>query len=135
MIFNSKATSSFYSSHARTRPLLSREPVTRNLVTPLLTDCRPLKRIRCWGIMLNRASRKQGWVLKQRLNHVWSRIRDPWRRWVLKQGLNYVKSRIREASAQVHPESPPRPKTYSKTVAFVLSASFAVSRGGCISKG
>ena len=51
MIFNSEARSRFYSIHARTRPLLSREPVTRNLVTaPLLTDCRPLKRIRCWGI-------------------------------------------------------------------------------------
>ena len=114
MIFNSKARSSFYSSHAGTRPLLSWEPVTRNLVTALLlADCRPLKRIRCWGTMLNRASRKHGWVLKQGLHHLWWRIRDPWRRWVLEQGLNYVKSRIREASLQAHPESPPRPKTYS----------------------
>ena len=77
VIFNSQAKSSFYSSHARTRRLLSREPVARNLVTaPLLTDCRPLTRIRCWGIMLHGASRKEGWVLKQGLNHVWSRIRD-----------------------------------------------------------
>ena len=30
MISNSKARSSFYSNHARTRPLLSREPVARN---------------------------------------------------------------------------------------------------------
>ena len=63
--------------------------------------------------MLNRASRKQGRVLKQGLNHAKSRIRDPWRRWVLKQGLNYDKSRIKEAAAQAHPESPPHPKTYS----------------------
>ena len=48
--YNSKARSSFYSIHASTRPLPSREPVTRNLVTaPLLTHCRPRKRIRCWG--------------------------------------------------------------------------------------
>ena len=47
---------------------------------------------------------------------------------MLKQGLNYVKSRIREAAAQAHPESPPRPKTYSWTAAFVLRASFAVAK-------
>ena len=47
---------------------------------------------------------------------------------MLKQGLNYVKSGIRAAFAQAHPESLPRPKTYSWTAAFVLSASFAVSK-------
>ena len=45
---------------------------------------------------------------------------------MLKLELNYVKSRIREAAAQAHPESPPRPTTYSWTAAFVLGASFAV---------
>ena len=67
---------------------------------------------------------------KQGLNHAKSRNRDAWKRWVLKQGLNYVKSRIREAAAQAHPESPPRPKTYSWTAAIVLRASFAVSKAG-----
>ena len=70
-------------------------------------------------------------MLKQGLNHAKLRIRDAWKRWVLKQGLNYVKSRsgkqgwvleqglnhaksrVREAAAQAHPESLPRPKTYS----------------------
>ena len=52
-------------------------------------------------------------MLKQGLNHVSSRIRDPWSRWVLKQGLNDVESRIGEAAARAHPESLPRPKTYS----------------------
>ena len=47
---------------------------------------------------------------------------------MLKKGLNYVKSPIREAAAQAHPESPPRPKTYSWTAAFVLRASFAVAK-------
>ena len=47
---------------------------------------------------------------------------------MLKQELNYVKSRIREAAAQAHPESPPRPKTYSWTAAFVLRASFAAAK-------
>ena len=47
-----------------------------------------------------------------------------------KQGLNYVKSRIREAAAQAHPESPLHPNTYSWTAAFVLRASFAVSKAG-----
>ena len=47
--------------------------------------------------MLSRASGRKGWVLKQGLKDVWSRIRDAWKRWVLKQGLNYVTSRIREA--------------------------------------
>ena len=75
-------------------------------------------------------SGKQGWVLKQGLNHAKSRIRDAWKRWVLKQGLNCVKSRIREAAAQAQAESPPRPKTYSWTAAFVLRASFAVSKAG-----
>ena len=49
---------------------------------------------------------------------------------MLKQGLNYVKSHIREAAAQAHPESPPRPKTYSWTAAFVFRASFAVGKAG-----
>ena len=80
--------------------------------------------------MLSRASGKQGWVLKQGLNHAKSRIRDAWKRWVLQQGLNYVEARIREAAAQVHAESPPRPKTYSWTAAFGLRASFAVSKAG-----
>ena len=51
-----------------------------------------------------------------------------WKGWVLKQGLNSVKSRIREAAAQAHPESRPRPKTYSWTAAFVLRAPFAVAK-------
>ena len=80
--------------------------------------------------MLSRASGKQGWVLKQGLNHAISRIRDSWKRWVLKQGLNYVKTFIREAAAQAHAESPPHPKTYSWTAAFVLRASFAVGKAG-----
>ena len=46
--------------------------------------------------MLSRAAAKQGWVRKQGLNYVKSRIRDAWKRWVLKQGLNHAKSRIRE---------------------------------------
>ena len=75
-------------------------------------------------------SGKQGWVLKQGLNHAKSRIRDAWKRWVLKQGLNCVKSRIREAVAQARAESRQRPKTYSWTAAFVLRASFAVSKAG-----
>ena len=49
---------------------------------------------------------------------------------MLKQGLNYVEARIREAAAQAHAESPPRPKTYSWTAAFVLHASFAVGKAG-----
>ena len=49
---------------------------------------------------------------------------------MLKQGLNYVEVRIREAAAQAHAESPPSPKTYSWTVAFVLRASFAVGKAG-----
>ena len=44
-------------------------------------------------IMSSRTSGKQGWVLKQGLNHAKSRIRDAWKRWVLKQGLNYVAHR------------------------------------------
>ena len=47
---------------------------------------------------------------------------------MLKQGLNYVKSRVREVAGQAHPESLPRPKTYSWTAAFVLRASFAVAK-------
>ena len=69
-------------------------------------------------------------MLKQGLNHAKSRIRDAWKTWVLKQGLNYVKSRIREAAALAQAESPPRPNTYSWTAAFVLRASFAVSKAG-----
>ena len=57
-----------------------------------------------------------------------SRASGGMERWVLKQGLDYVKSRIREAAPQAHPESPPRPKTYSWTAAFVLRASFAVNK-------
>ena len=53
---------------------------------------------------------------------------------MLKQGLNYVKSRIREAAAQAHSESPPRPEPYSWTAAFVLRASFAVSKAGVCAK-
>ena len=68
--------------------------------------------------MLSRAAAKQGWVRKQGLNYVKSRIRDAWKRWVLKQGLHYVKTPIREADAQAHAESPPRPKTYSWTATF-----------------
>ena len=49
---------------------------------------------------------------------------------MLKQGLNYVKSRIREAAAQARAESPPSPKTYSWTAAFVLRVSFAVGKAG-----
>ena len=45
-----------------------------------------------------------------------------------KQGLNCVKSRIREAAAQAQAESRPRPKTCSWTAAFVLRASFAVTK-------
>ena len=44
--------------------------------------------------------------------------------------MKYVKSPIREAAAQAHAESPPRPKTYSWTAAFVLRASFAVGKAG-----
>ena len=47
-------------------------------------------------------------------------------RWVLKQGLNHAKSRIREAAAQAHTESPP--------AAFLLRASFAVSKAGVVLK-
>ena len=50
------------------------------------------------------------------------------RGWVLKQGLNCVKSRISKAAAQTQAESRPRPKTYSCTAAFVLRASFAVGK-------
>ena len=50
--------------------------------------------------------------------------------WVLKQGLNHVKSCRREAAAQAQAESRPRPKTYSWTAAFVLRASFAVGKAG-----
>ena len=53
---------------------------------------------------------------------------------MLKQGLNDVKSRIREAAAQAHSESPPRPEPYSWTAAFVLRASFAVSKAGVCAK-
>ena len=70
--------------------------------------------------MLSRASEKLRWVLKQRLKHTKSHIRDAWKGWVLKQGLNYVKSRIREVAAQSHTESPP--------AAFLLRASLAVSK-------
>ena len=49
---------------------------------------------------------------------------------MLEQGLNYVKSRISEAAAQAQAESRPRPKTHSWTAAFVLRASFAVSKAG-----
>ena len=72
--------------------------------------------------MLSRASGEQRQVLKQGLNHAKSRIKEAWKRWALKQGLNYVRSRIREAAAQAHTESPP--------AAFLLSASFAVSKAG-----
>ena len=157
-------------TRAHVRPLLSREPVTRNLVTaPLLTDCRPLERIRCWGIFMDCCVRapcvlrrsqmcRLRFDLRTRKNrvpatHTWNFPRaqrdimraktaavshrkhmdlssfaqrhvsaKPWKRWVLKQGLNYVKSRIRER---------PRPKPYSWTAAFVLRASFAVSKAGC----
>ena len=37
---------------------------------------------------------------------------------------------IREAAVQVRRESPPRPKIYSWTAAFVLHASFSVSKAG-----
>ena len=73
---------------------------------------------------------KQGWVPKQGLNHAKSRNRDAWKRWVPKQGLNYVKPRIGEAAAQAQAESRPRPNTCSRTAAFVLRASFAVSKAG-----
>ena len=74
MIFNSKARSSFYCTHVRIRPLLSREPVARKLVTaPLLADYRPLKR-------------KQGWALKQGLNHTKSRNRQHGRGGCLSRG-------------------------------------------------
>ena len=72
--------------------------------------------------MSSRASGKQRWVLKQGLNHAKSRIREAWKGWVLKQGLNCVQSRIGEAVAQAHTESPP--------AAFLLRASFAVSKAG-----
>ena len=65
-------------------------------------------------------------MLKQGLKHVKSRSGK--QGWVLKQGLNHAKSRIREAAAQAQAESRPHPKTYSWTAAFVLRASFEVSK-------
>ena len=47
---------------------------------------------------------------------------------MLKQGLNCNKSCIREVIAQISIESRSHPKIYSWTVAFVLLASFAVSK-------